>query len=408
MGYFKGQTHELHLTPSNLSLTILYKGRLGLHRLQFEPLLFLLFWLETMSFNSSPTDIQNDYPWVQTPLIASAPMAKVAMPKLAVAVTQAGGIGFIAAGYSSDHLEDLLGEADDLLSGQERTKDITEPEFLPVGVGFITWSASLSAAMPAFKKYWPCAVWLFAPPHSFHDLIPWVTQIRKATSYKTKIWVQVGCLADAVEAVDLLDPDVVVAQGSDAGGHCRARGASVISLVPEIIDKIYEMRPKRPKIRVIAAGGISDGRGVAAATSLGAQGCVLGTRFLASPESMIAQGYQNAILQANDGGIITARTKIYDKVRGIYGWPDHYDGRGVINRTHIEDLDGLNETTNRELYQEALSMGDEGWGPQGRLVTYAGTGVGLVKKVMPAQDIVNSVRAEALLILFPTIPTSKL
>ncbi|GAM42107.1 2-nitropropane dioxygenase family protein [Talaromyces pinophilus] len=354
-----------------------------------------------MHFPGNLSDyICDDYPWTASPLIVSAPMAKVAMPKLAVAVSKAGGLGFIAAGYHSDHLEDLLEEADDLLQeGSSITPTQTwegTPKFLPVGVGFITWSASLEKALPSFARYCPAAIWLFAPPTGFKDLIPWVTKIKEATASRTKIWVQIGSVSDAVEVVNAIEPDVMVVQGTDAGGHAVARGASIVSLVPEIKDKLREIRPfpkKRP--HVIAAGGISDSRAVAASIALGAQGCVLGTRFLASPESMIARGYQKAIVDASDGGVSTVRTTIYDKVRDIHGWPEGYDGRGLINKTFIEHIGGLSEVKNRELYREELSRGDEGYGPNGRLTTYAGTGVGLIREIIPAGDIVKSLREGA-------------
>ncbi|QKX64811.1 uncharacterized protein TRUGW13939_11987 [Talaromyces rugulosus] len=354
--------------------------------------------------DSLPNKLAADYPWVSSPLIVSAPMAKVAMPKLAVAVSKAGGLGFIAAGYHSDHLEDLLEEAEDLLQdGQADTPVESEngvPKFLPVGVGFITWSASLEKALPTFSRYFPAAVWLFAPPNGFQDLIPWTTKIREATASRTKIWVQVGSVSDAVKVVNTIDPDVIVVQGLDAGGHSLARGASIVSLVPEINDKLQQLRPyPQKRADVLAAGGISDSRGVVAAMALGAEGCVLGTRFLASPESMVAHGYQKAILDASDGGISTVRTTIYDKVRDIHGWPDGYDGRGLINRTYLDDLGGLSEVKNRELYREELNRGDAGYGPKGRLTTYAGTGVGLIREIMSAGDIVKSMREGARKIL---------
>lgn len=350
--------------------------------------------------DSLPNNMRADYPWTATPLIVSAPMAKVAMPKLAVTVSKVGGLGFIAAGYHSDHLEDLLEEAEDLLEEEAADARVESeraiPKFLPIGVGFITWSASLDKALPCFSRYCPAAVWLFAPPNGFQDLIPWATKIRGATSSRTKIWVQVGSVSDAVEVVEAVDPDVIVVQGLDAGGHSLARGASIISLVPEINDKLRELRPyPQKRADVLAAGGISDSRGVVAAMALGAQGCVLGTRFLASPESMIARGYQKAIIDAADGGISTVRTTIYDKVRDIHGWPEGYDGRGLINKTFLDHLGGMCEVKNRELYREELNRGDEGYRPNGRLTTYAGTGVGLIRELIPAGDIVKSLREGA-------------
>ncbi|KAE8385648.1 hypothetical protein BDV23DRAFT_164534 [Aspergillus alliaceus] len=367
-----------------------------------------------MAFHQSASSLDKDYPWTSSPLIASAPMAKVAKPELAVAVSKGGGLGFIAAGYTSDNLEDLLEGATQLLKKGDNTltpaqANPADPTILPVGVGFITWSASLKTAIPALRKYRPCAVWLFAPPTDFHDLATWATEIRAATSQRTKIWVQIGSVADAVEVVTHVAPDVLVVQGCDAGGHSLARGASIVSLVPEVHDKLRELRPKaRNPIRLVATGGISDGRGVAAAIMLGAEGCVLGTRFLASPESLIAEGYQKEVLRASDGGVSTVRTTIYDKVRDIHGWPDSYDGRGLINRTYTEAVDGLGEDENRELYLEELEKGDRGYGPEGRLTTYAGTGVGLVKRVMPAREIVISIREEANQILGKALHRSKL
>lgn len=325
-------------------------------------------------------------------------MAKAATPKLAVAVSKAGGLGFIAAGYNSDNLEDLLEEAEKLLL-QESTPDLkikaeTEgkgPKFLPIGVGFITWSASLGKALPCFPRYCPAAVWLFAPANGFKDIISWADQIRKATAGKTRIWVQVGCVADAVDVVEAIDPDVIVVQGVDAGGHALAQGASIISVLPEISDKLRELRPDPLRqINLIAAGGISDSRGVLAAMALGAQGCVLGTRFLASYECSVTDGYQKAIIDASDGGISTVRTTIYDKVRDIHGWPQGYDGRGLINKTYVDHVAGLSEFDNGNLYREELNRGYAGYGTDGRLTTYAGTGVGLIKKVIPAGDIVKS------------------
>nr|CEG03786.1 unnamed protein product [Fusarium acuminatum CS5907] len=361
---------------------------------------------------NSSTVLQSDYPWTATPLIASAPMAKVSTPTLAVAVSKAGGLGFIGAGYTSHKLEESLEEATNLLSEGSDALAIGESDNLPVGVGFITWSASLEAAIPALRKYRPCAVWLFAPPRTIHDLIPWVQQIREATSHASKIWVQIGSVADAILATKLLQPSVLVVQGTDAGGHGLARGASVISLVPEVHDKIRKVQAQQQRvehpIQLLAAGGISDGRGLAASVLLGAQGCVLGTRFLASPEAFIADGYKKEVLRASDGGCSTVRTTIYDKVRDIHGWPIYYDGRGLINRTYIDSVNGLSEEDNQDLYKDEMEKGSEGYGPNGRITTYAGTGVGLIDEVMPARDIVFSVRREANRLLGQTPYTSKL
>lgn len=134
-----------------------------------------------------------------------------------------------------------------------------------------------------------------------------------------------------------------------------------------------------------------DGRGVAAALTLGASGVCMGTRFLASPEAAISEGYRNAVVQADDGGVKTARTTLYDRLRGTSGWPDIYNGRGVLNQSFRDHERGMSEEENKKLYEEATQLGDEGWGEKGRMTTYAGTGVGLIHRVIPAGEIVREV-----------------
>jgi nitronate monooxygenase len=94
--------------------------------------------------------------------------------------------------------------------------------------------------------------------------------------------------------------DVLVAQGSDCGGHGAANSASIISLVPEIVSTF-------PQIPVLAAGGIVDASGILAALVLGAEGVVMGTRFATTPESAMADNAKALILRTTDGGATTKR-----------------------------------------------------------------------------------------------------
>jgi nitronate monooxygenase len=223
--------------------------------------------------------------------------------------------------------------------------------------------------------------------------VEWTEETRKV-SPDTQIWVQVGSVSDALSVIKSVNPDVLVVQGSDAGGHGLAQGAGVISLVPEVIDAVGALVAKdgRNAPVIIAAGGIVEARGAAAALALGASGVVMGTRFLASKEAVIAKGYQSEILRAKDGGQTTIRSKLYDNLRGTTGWGESYDGRGIINKSYRDAEAGLDEDENKKLYEEAMKKGDEGWGIEGRLTTYAGTGIGLVKEVKSADEIVREVR----------------
>jgi nitronate monooxygenase len=336
--------------------------------------------------------LRSHYPWTSVPFVVGAPMMKITMARLAVAVSEAGGLGFVAGGFDLSGLGKDMDEAAELLKASSiQSRD----GLLPIGIGFQNWGSDIKLAMPVIKKHQPAAVWFFAP-YQLSDLLPWAKETRAATDGKTKIWVQVGTVAEAIEVAKTTKPDVIVLQGSDSGGHGLQKRASIISLLPEVSDAFTKAGIAIP---LIAAGGISDGRGVAAALTLGASGVALGTRFLASEEAKIAKGYQNEVLRVSDGGVSTVQTKLYDMVRGILDWPPAYDGRGVANRSYLDALHGMSDKENHELYKEAMKLGDDGWGPEGRMTTYAGTGIGLIDKVVPAETIVKEVQKEALEVL---------
>ncbi|KAL9101366.1 MAG: hypothetical protein Q9163_003368 [Psora crenata] len=321
-------------------------------------------------------------------------MRLLALTPLAVAVSRAGGFGFLAAGTDVSGLKNELRRASEVLKSSPIPG--ASPDVLPIGVGFINWAIGLDSVAQAFSEHLPTAVWFFAPARN-EDLLEWTIRIREMSKGRTKVWVQVGSVGDAVQVATLCRPETIVVQGADAGGHGLARGAGIISLLPEVADALQERGIDN--IELIAAGGIMEGRGAAACLAIGAQGVVMGTRFLASQEANIAKGYQDHIIRATDGGATTVRTRLYDQLRGTTDWPDNYDGRSIINQSFLAAKDGMDIYENKRLYNEATTRGDEGWGERGRLTTYAGSGVGLVKKVMPAGDIVEEVRADAVKIL---------
>lgn len=336
--------------------------------------------------------LQSQYPWTSVPLITSAPMRLISTAPLALAVSQAKGLGFLGAGTDSSSIFKLLNEAM-VLHKSSPVSDVPS-DVLPVGIGFICWGADLEEAVAVISDapLKPAAAWLFAPQES-SDLSSWSDHIRTASEGRTKIWIQVGTVANCLEVAKHCKPDVLVIQGSDAGGHGLVQSGSIISLLPECVDALNEAGFGH--IPLVATGGIVDGRGVAAAVALGASGVNMGTRFLASPEAIISDGYRKAVLDASDGGVSTARTTVYDKIRGTLGWPSSYNGRGVLNQSFWDYVKGMGDDENRELYERALQQGDSGWGDSGRMTTYAGTGVGLIRDVMPAGDIVEEVRKDA-------------
>jgi nitronate monooxygenase len=328
--------------------------------------------------------LKKAYPWISTPLIISAPMRVFAGPALAAAVTGAGGIGFIGPGAKPTDLDIALSEARQLFSSSSSS-------VLRIGIGIQTFDANLTIASQAIQKHKPCAVWLFAPRDGQVELDVWSENIRKV-SPETQIWIQVGSVTDALKAArSSSPPDVLVLQGSDAGGHGLVQGAGIISLLPEAADKLKDM-----EIPLIAAGGIVDGRGISAALSLGAVGAVMGTRFLASNEAKIPKGYQDDVLRTNDGGQNTIRTKLYDELAGRTDWPSIFDGRNIVNRSILDQQSGMGFLDNQKLYKQATTLGNDGWGPNGRMTAYVGSGVGLVREVTAAADIVRTSRDQAL------------
>jgi len=332
--------------------------------------------------------LQNSYPWTSFPLISSAPMRLIAGPALAIAVSRAGGLGFIGAGSDVSNLANTLLETDAILSKSPIPN--TPSGILPIGIGLLNWGASLrdTVSILSSSSAKPAAVWFFAPRENA-DLENWTKEIRAATQNKTEVWIQVGTVASALEVTKSCKPEVLVVQGSDAGGHGLTHSSSIISLLPEVVDALIAAGISVP---VIAAGGIMDGRGVAASLMLGSSGVCMGTRFLASHEAEISRGYQQAVLDASDGGISTVRTSVYDVMRGTTSWPKIYNGRAAINMTFRDWEDGMDDVKNKQLYEQALELGDQSWGKEaGRATTYAGTGVGLVTEVLSAEQIVREV-----------------
>ena len=340
----------------------------------------------------------NVFPWVTSPLIVGAPMRVMSGPHLALAVSKAGGLGFIGPGAKPEDT------GTDLKTVRELLKSATGTSFsgwsqngekLPVGVGFQLWNGDLDSAAKAVKEHQPCAAWLFAPRRGQEELDDWTARLR-AVSPGIHIWIQVGTLKESVEAANSAHrPDVLVIQGAEAGGHGRATdGMGIMALFPEVADQVRDSG-----MLLIAAGGIADGRGIAAALALGANGVAMGTRFLASTEARISKGYQEEVVRATDGAQSTTKTMLYNHLRGTVGWPQQYSPRGIVNKSWQDHQAGVPFEELKKLHDEAAKSGDEGWGPDGRLATYAGAAIGLVHSVEDADIIVKRSQNEAIAIM---------
>lgn len=355
--------------------------------------------------------LKEQLPWTQPPLIVNAPMGGFAGGALAAAVTQAGGLGQIGAVMDMDELERELKLAKEALSknsSEASSLPSTSTSTLPVGVGLLPFVLQLDTALPVLEKYPPAVVWLFAAKE-LDDYAAWTQRLRAALPH-TSVWIQVGSASAALRVAQAgtqgsdsfstsqARPDALIVQGSDAGGHGFERGASIVSLIPETIDLLRSNGLS--SIPILAAGGIADARGAAAAFALGASGVVLGTRFLAARETTVPhEAYRASVLAARDGANSTVRSKLFDNVRGPNIWPEPYDGRSLVTASYTDFAEkGVSIDEVRRLHEEASKRVDRGFGSgsgsgeTGRANVWAGASVGLVNRLEDAKDIVDEVR----------------
>lgn len=208
--------------------------------------------------------------------ILNAPMGLHAGGELAAAVTRAGGLGLIGG----------LGPTGIETSGPWIEEQFAAAGNARVGLGFITWRlAANPALLEQMLAHAPTAVML-----SFGDPLPFAPTIRRAGPL---LICQVQTLAHARIALDC-GADIIVAQGAEAGGHGTTQSGT-LTLVPEIADLLARTSPDT---LLLAAGGIGDGRGLAAALMLGADGVLVGTLLWASTESLAAQDHKQRALAA--------------------------------------------------------------------------------------------------------------
>ena len=294
--------------------------------------------------------------------IASAPMGGSAGGALAAAVSRAGGLGMVGGDDGSGPWLDR--ELSFVASATDR----------PWGVGFLSWAIDPSVVERTLE-YLPNAVML-----SFGDPSRLVEPIRAARSV---LIIQVTNLEEARRAVDL-GADVIVAQGTEAGGHGARRGRSTLPFVPVVVDLAGN-------IPVLAAGGIADGRGLAAVLALGAAGALIGTRFQASAEAAVDPAIHKAIVdgRAED----TERSSVLDIIRDS-PWPAEYTGR-TLGHPHLDRWRGREAELATDAQARRDYKDDVARGVVPPLPVWAGEAVDLITDVPSAGDIVTTLAADA-------------
>ena len=294
--------------------------------------------------------------------ILLAPMDVIAGSRLVAAVSGAGGFGILGGGY---------GEKTWLEQETAKLASLSAP----FGIGFITWSLAkrpelLDIALAAK----PSAIML-----SFGDPAPFAAKIKSAGA---RLICQVQDEAIARQALEA-GADILVAQGTEAGGHGASR--TTVDLVPAIVDLAAS-------VPVVAAGGIADGRGLAAMMMLGASGVLLGTRFYASREADGAEEAKRRICAASSGS--TVRGIIFDLSRNNV-WPAPFTGRCLVN-DHARRWIGREV----ELVQNVATVAAEyaaakETGNFDIAAVIAGEAVGLIHDIPPAAEIVERIAIEA-------------
>ena len=308
--------------------------------------------------------------------IISAPMGPdISGPDLVAAVSNAGGLGILQAQLCAPprFREEI-----------HRVRELTDR---PFGVNLLLnfpvddlLAVCIEEQIPVLSLFWG-------------DPSPYV---ERAHAAGTKVFCQVGNVEDARRAA-AADVDVVIAQGVEAGGHVAGR-VTTMALVPRVVDAVAP----RP---VAAAGGIADGRGLVAVLALGAQAAVLGTRFLASSESRAHPYYKRRLLDATEGD--TVRTTLFG-----HGWP-HAPHR-TLRTPFVQQWLG-NEVRGQESRPDEPQVGTtviggvtmpvlrfmgfppnrDASGDLDAMDLLAGQGVGLVRDIKGAADIVHDLVREA-------------
>jgi enoyl-[acyl-carrier protein] reductase II len=290
--------------------------------------------------------------------IVLAGMGGVSMAPLVAAVSNAGGLGVIGAANLSPNL---------LREEIRRTRALTTRPF----------AVDLLAPLPEMiDPYMPVlfdeGVRIFVAGLAVPE-----KHVAEMKRHGMKIMVMIGKVQHAVRA-EAAGADVVAAQGTEAGGHTGEIGT--LALVPQVVDAV--------KIPVLAAGGIVDGRGVVAALALGAQGAVIGTRFIATPEATAAAEYREALVRAHEDDTIRTRCYTGKPLRSLR---NPYIARleaepGAIKRFP----DQLATSVGRNVMAYFAEHAD----PE-KTCMPAGQGVGAIHAIRPAGEVLHEVVAQA-------------
>jgi len=300
---------------------------------------------------------------IEVPIGNAGMAGGTASPRLCAAVSNAGGLGGLGGIYREgpEKLREKIRE----------TKALTSR---PFSVNLWVWLLDVAPQFldVCIEEGAPSVTLSFGDPGD---------HAKRAKDAGLVVLHQAQTVAGAKRAA-AAGVDVIIAQGGEAGGHTGSVGT--MALVPQVVDVAGD-------IPVLAAGGIADGRGLAAALALGAQGAIMGTRFVCAEEAEPpAHGHREHIIEATADD--TVWTDVFDIMDGLQ-WPDGIHGRSV-NTPFAREWHGR-EAELHEHRQAILSESPDRMTPPRAHSAYAGQSAGLVRDVRPAAAIMADVMAEA-------------
>ena len=313
---------------------------------------------------------------VKHPIVAAGMAFVTLSPRLPVAVSNAGALGSFAAGILP--IEVI----------RENIRAIRQQTSKPLNLNIITLFSSNEHIDLCIEEQVDIV--------SFNWRHPKRTWIKRLHDAGIKVWEQVGTPDAAKRAVDD-GVELIIAQGAEAGGHCYGV-LPVFVAVPAIVDAVDDTM-------VLAAGGIADGRGLAAALSLGADGVWVGTRLIATEEADVADEYKASVVNA--GPTDTRLTSMFGS-----DMPEFNPMRVIANRI-VKEWDSCQDKITQHAREEVVGnmpfMGNEiqrkkfsslmpvrgSTGDFEQMALPAGQGLNSIKEILPAAEVINRMISEA-------------
>lgn len=308
-------------------------------------------------------------------------------PALPAAITAAGSMGFLSVGWDTPE------QLEARLSSIRKSLNIPRDDPLPIGIGFLVFILDNNnkngvddPCIQVALSHKPSVIMLAFS----NDLGKYVTKIREVDStreHKTKIFMTVNSVEEAKRAVYAYKVDAIVVQGGEAGGHSGGHALPMFPLLQAVLSAIPHEHETSPLI--VAAGGIYTGAQAAAVLTLGADGCLVGTRFIGTKESSYSDAAKKAIIDADF--MSTAKNRIFDQTSKSDEWPLGVEGRAIANDVLTDYHGGLSLLDRVKNHDEALERGDNN-----RLVIWAGLGIGQIKEVEAASTVLQGLHEDCI------------